>query len=205
VRETFPVPIKDAATGNLVEATLIVGLHLDEVDEAVGLWAPFLKKEEARRGKRVDHGHWDWSYKARRIRGLANYLILGIECQSEMQALLLWDDLHSQAKHPQQLGKDLVYVNFVSTAPWNDIEVVDYPRFRGAGSTLMVAAIERSLDLEYKGRVGLHSLKGAESFYRKCGMIDLGIDKAHETLRYFEFTPEAANTFLQKIKQEDKK
>lgn len=200
MRSTFPVLIKDVAANLTVGATLIIGVTLDEIDEANAIWTPHLRAEEARLQVRTQHSHWDWSKKARLIQGLTNYAILGIEAQGEMQALMLWDDLCTQAKHPNQLGKDIVYISFLSTAPWNDQDIVDAPRFRGAGSLLVASAIERSIDLDYKGRIGLHSLPDAEGFYRdRCGMIDLGIDDSHERLRYFEFTPDLANQFLQKI------
>lgn len=181
----------------VVAADLIIGVTVDEIDEAVALWSPFrLACEQA--GRRSEHAHWDWSKKARATGGATYYTIAGVRIGTEMQGLLLWGDLFSPAaKHPSQLGQDLVYVHFVSTAPWNDRELVDAPKFVGAGTLLLRTAVERSLDLGYKGRLGLHSLSKAEEFYRdKCNMIDMGIDQSHENLRYFEFTPQLAQDFL---------
>ena len=193
------VEIREGGSRQTVPADLIIGVTVDEVDEAVALWIPFKVAQEQTTGKRSQHSHWDWSRKARAIQGAANYSIIGVRVGVEMQGLLLWDDLFEKARHRDQLGLDLVYVHFVSTAPWNDREIVDDPRFVGAGTLLVRTAVERSIDLGYKGRLGLHSLVQAEPFYRdRCRMADLGPDNSgsHKGLRYFEFTPTMANDFL---------
>ncbi len=54
-----------------------------------------------------------------------------------------------------------------------------------------------------KGRIGLHSLPQANSFYAYvCGMTDLGQDATYENLRYFELEPERARNFIEKGKGE---
>ena len=75
-------------------------------------------------------------------------------------------------------------------------EFVATPRYKGAGTLLMRTAIELSLELEYKGRIGLHSLRQADGFYTHCGMTDLGPDAAFYGLRYFEMTSEQAALYL---------
>jgi hypothetical protein len=61
------------------------------------------------------------------------------------------------------------------------------------------AAIALSEELEFKGRIGLHSLPQANSFYANtCGMSDLGMDADYQNLRYFEMTPEQAEAFIAK-------
>ena len=64
------------------------------------------------------------------------------------------------------------------------------------------AAIALSQELEFKGRIGLHSLPQANSFYANtCGMSDLGMDPDHLGLRYFEMTSEQAEAFIAKGNQ----
>ncbi len=47
------------------------------------------------------------------------------------------------------------------------------------------------------GRIGLHSLRQAESFYRDtCGMAGLGEDPNEYNLPYFEMTEAQANQFI---------
>ena len=48
-------------------------------------------------------------------------------------------------------------------------------------------ARQRSVELEYGGRVGLHSLPEAEAFYRRYNMPDYGPDPDKKGLVYFEY------------------
>ncbi len=65
---------------------------------------------------------------------------------------------------------------------------------------MMMAAVQLSIDLKYKGRVGLHGLPGAESFYEDCEMTALGHDAAYGNWMYFEMTEDQAEAFRQKPK-----
>lgn len=203
MRTESEVHLLKPLTNTLVRATLIVGVTVDEVDEAVGLWSPYLDEQIRSGCPRPQHAHWEWDRKARAVLGLSAYTICGVVADGEMQALMLREDTFARAKHPDQRGTSLVYVPFLSTAPWNDREIVPTPSYRGCGSILLKEATQYSNSLGFKGRVGLHSLPQAEPFYRdRCGMIDLGLDPdpEHENLRYFEFTKQAAQTYLKNIK-----
>lgn len=193
MRTETPVLLTDANTGVTRDARLIYDLTHDEIDLASVLWSSAKLKEGVVAS--VEHAHWDWSRKARTVQGLSNYRFSGVDASGEMQGLVLWDEIFSKAKHPTQLGKDLLYLSFVATAPWNDRNKTDAPRYVGVGSLLILAAIEKSVELEYRGRVGLHALPQADGFYRRCGFTDLGPDLSHDSLRYFEFTPEQAAAF----------
>lgn len=181
----------------MVTATLIVGVSVDEVDEAVGLWSPYLRERITAGTVSPQHAHWNWSKKARIVAGMIEYVICGIATEDGIQGLMLREDTKARAKHPDQLGTSLVYITFISTAPWNDAEIVPTPAYRGCGTQLLREAIEYSYELGYKGRIGLHALPQSESFYlNRCGMVDLGPDPSHQGLRYFEFTKEGAKRFL---------
>jgi hypothetical protein len=96
-------------------------------------------------------------------------------------------------------GQDLVYVDFVETAPWNwkESRAGRTPRLKGVGRQLVEIAVRWSLDLDLKGRLGLHALPQADEFYRTaCEMNDFGADPAYRGLRYFEFSGQQAKTFL---------
>ena len=99
-----------------------------------------------------------------------------------------------------QKGQHLAYINYLEIAPWNwDESYADPPRYRGAGPILLRAAIEASHDEGFKGRVSLHSLPQAVTFYERCGMTNLGPDQKYQgQLPYFEMTPEQAKLFLGK-------
>jgi hypothetical protein len=91
----------------------------------------------------------------------------------------------------------MVYVDLVSTAPWNRRRLEANPLYGGVGQVLVTEAILRSLDEEFGGRIGLHSLPGAESLYRdKLGMECLGPDAKHGGLPYYELTPQRAALWL---------
>jgi hypothetical protein len=62
---------------------------------------------------------------------------------------------------------------------------------------LIEAAIRFSLNEGFDGRVGLHSLPQAESFYENvCGMTRGELDPLYEGLRWFELTSTNAKKFL---------
>ena len=102
---------------------------------------------------------------------------------------------------PQSVGLPLVYVDYLATAPWNLPGLVASPRFTRCGAALVWTALRYSVSLGLAGRLGLHSLQGAEGFYRdKLKMTDMGIDPAYENLRYFEMTEAGATVYLNKGK-----
>jgi hypothetical protein len=86
----------------------------------------------------------------------------------------------------------VVYVDYLAVAPWNR-KVVQHPqRFKNLGTVMLGAAVATSISTGLDGRCGLHSLPQSEGFYRRIGMSDLGIDPAYASLRYFEFSAQAA-------------
>ena len=205
MRRESPITLVRPLDNSLVDGSLVVGVTIDEIDEAVGLWTPYMEDAIQKGAVKPDHAHWQWDKKARAVKGSPEYSFTGVFVKGEMQALMLREQEWKRAKHPDQKGSSLVYVCFLSTAPWNDIKLVPTPSFRGAGTILMTEAVNHSLSLGYKGRLGLHALSGSEEFYRdRCGMTDLGPDPdpAHQGLTYFEFTPDSANEFLnQQVRQ----
>ncbi|MGI8936255.1 MAG: hypothetical protein ACR2FS_19515 [Phormidesmis sp.] len=57
----------------------------------------------------------------------------------------------------------------------------------GIGRTLLLFARQRSVELGYSGRVGLHSISDSEAFYQRQGMPDYGADPDKDGLVYFEY------------------
>ena len=63
---------------------------------------------------------------------------------------------------------------------------------------MLATAINLSASEGLNGRIALHSLAGAESFYREhMSMTDLGPDNGYGDLRKFEFSNEGALPFIQ--------
>jgi len=202
---TSVVHLKDRKAEQLVEATLIDGIIRSDVEKAEADWKPFLDEQVKRMEKAgvpkhdlPQHRHWDWreKYNAAEESYLA-YRMFGIECQSQMQGLMLALTVGKHCQIASQKGKDLVYVHFLAAAPWNLPSIVAEPRFSLVGSILLAVAVNLSIEAEFQGRIGLHSLRQSEDWYRNaCGMTDLGPDHTVHNLRYFEMTPEQASEFL---------
>jgi len=88
-----------------------------------------------------------------------------------------------------------VYVDYIETSPFNVKFLMralgKTPQFPSVGTRLIEAAVRRSMDEGFKGRVALHSLPGSERFYLDvCRMTPLERDPDKHNLLWFEFTPE---------------
>jgi len=141
--------------------------------------------------------HWDWSSKASELQ-LLMASGFGVWCDEDWQGVMLTKTVGYSAALGQDEGKPVVYVDFVESAPWNwTIRAIEQePRFKGIGSLLIREAIEQSLKEEFHGRVGLHALPQAESFYGKvCGMTMVNADQDKQGLVFFEFTRQQAEQF----------
>lgn len=149
--------------------------------------------------------HWSWARKAAscvpsRLDAFGDVRLFGVEAIGQWQALLY----AISEGYGTRLGiknRPLVYVDFIEAAPWNwDIDALGkVGRFRGAGLQLMELAVRWSVSLGYEGRVGLHALAQAETFYRdRCRMQNLGPDARYYDLCYFELTEANAKLFLRK-------
>src|SRR5713101_458825 len=179
----------NVATGEPKPAQLLDAITEAQLADWEGEWLPELFKALQRlhragveRARWPQSRQWDWRKKV-----------------AVLQGMMFADTTTKRCRIPGQVGKDLVYVSFVENAPWNRKELFNPPRYRGVGTILMRAAIELSKELEFKGRIGLHSLPQANGFYANvCGMTDLGPDAAYQDLRYFEMTPNQAEAFVEK-------
>jgi hypothetical protein len=180
------------ASQKSVDAILIDGVSRSEVQAAQLEWAKLLKL-----GKQ-DHAHWDWTKKHElAAQAPLAYRMFGIERDNQMQGLMLILTTAKFCREQSQLNKPLVYVDYLATAPWNSADVVEEPQYAGVGKILVRTAIQVSIDEEFGGRIGLHSLPKAEPFYRNnCAMTDLGPDGNYHNLRYFEMTVEQSKAFI---------
>ncbi|HWZ30756.1 MAG TPA: hypothetical protein VNX18_05460 [Bryobacteraceae bacterium] len=199
------VSITDLATGKPVEAVLFDDVTLEHFLEAQREWRPVVVEAAQRLVKAGEqeyprHWHWDWSTKEADLKVLA-YGFLGIAYEGRLQGLLKLETAGRSSRIDAQKGKPLVYVDYVETAPWN-IKLITSalgtaPKFGGIGTRLIEAAVRRSLEEGFKGRLGLHSLSISERFYLKaCGMTAVAKDPTKQNLLWCEFTPEQAEKFL---------
>lgn len=194
----------DVASGQDVQAELRDAIGQAQLDDWQGKWQPVLfgvLQELARRG--VPHTawpqswHWNWARKTAQVQGLLAFRGFSVLAQGETQGLAQVD-LTKSCREPSQIGRPLVYLDYLEVAPWNRPELGGTPRLRGVGTALVSAAVALSSEEGFKGRLGLHSLPQADDFYRRrCGMTDLGSDPAYQNLRYFEMTTDQARVFLE--------
>jgi len=184
----------------LVEASLFDEITDEHLLMWKNTWCPAMDayckgKPEA---EKPDDSQWNWKWKAGQWRPYLKNHSFAIICENELQGLMVASDVKS-ARIPEQFGKPVVYVELLATAPWNRSKIQKPKRFHGVGTVMMAAAVQLSIDLGFKGRVGLHSLSGAESFYQDdCGMTALGTDAAYLDMIYFEMTEKQAVEFRQK-------
>lgn len=201
----------DVAAKRRVPAELRTLLVLGDLLDAESEWTPWrfgmIKQLDAAgvpRQEWPEHWHWNWVNKLLAkgrldIGGaLSPYRLMGISQENGWQGLVLTTCVGYQAKASEG-GKDLVYVKYLETAPWNlPVEALGQtPRFRSVGRQLIELTVRLSEAMEFRGRIGLHSLSQSEGFYRRCGMTDMGVDSSgEESLRYFEMTEHQATAFL---------
>jgi len=141
---------------------------------------------------------WDWRRLAE-IRGNPLlYQMYAIECAARTQGIMLVKKGGSFSRHPDHPKADLIYVDRLATAPWNRRGFVGEPIYRGVGQVLLSAAVNLAYEEDLDGRIGLHSLSGADAFYRDViGMTDFGPDDENYGMRYFEMSSAQARVFLE--------
>lgn len=204
------VTLLDTATGEPREAELLSSITEAQLTDVEGEWKPALYdrfREFKRAGKPpaawpgAENRHWDWRQKVEMLQGLLSHDGYCLTCQGMTEGLMLIDTSSYRCRLPENEKRNLVYIDYVENAPWNRPELEQVPRYRGIGSILVGAAVERSIAEEFKGRIGLHALPQAEAFYSTtCGMTDLGPDTAKQGLRYYEMTAAQAEAFIAKGK-----
>lgn len=201
--ETSKIYLLDTASNCEVEAYLKDAIEDVQLADWRTLWQPALLevlrqliKQGVPRQQWPQSWHWNWAAKVAEVEGLLAFKGFCIVCAGVTQGLMRVD-LNKTGRDRQQVGKPLVYVDYLEVAPWNRADLGRPPRYRGVGTALLAAAVTLSREEGFKGRVSLHSLPQADRFYREtCGMSDLGPDTGYYGLRYFEMTVEQANAFL---------
>lgn len=172
-------------SNQLAEAVLL-DLEQRHVDDFQTDWVASLRQSAQ------DDKYWDWVFKQRAATNYGNYECYAIEAEGRTQGLMMIETLWHRSQ--VAVGQPLVYVEALSVAPWNRLQIQRPPYFKRVGSVLLEFSRTRSEALGYEGRVGLQSLPGAEGFYESRNMmrfepeIDDFIDD-DEPLTYFEYPP----------------
>lgn len=202
------VSLMNRVSGQFEDATLFQGIDTDNLAHIETRWRPLFEHrrlEAVRTGENLseinaEDAHWEWGKKAiAAVRDPFLYDIFVLECGGNTQAVMLVRKGGEKcfSRHPDHPRAPLIYVDFLSTAPWNRPRLVKEPVYKGCGRALAATAINLSFEEEMAGRIGLHALPGAERFYRvEMGMTDLGKDGDYGGLRYFELPASKAATFF---------
>jgi len=184
-----------------VSAKMVRSFPADKLSEVEALWSPARQEVAIRReldGEPIEHGHWDWKRKTEQAKNGAT-LLSAVVMENEVQGLIgVSAKPRSSVLHP---GKDALYVDYLEVAPWNLGVGGAKPRHSGAGTLLMVEAVLLSEARQMGGRVGLHSLSQAESFYVSRRMTRLGSDPDYYDLAYFEYYEAVAMELLARARK----
>jgi len=140
--------------------------------------------------------HWDWKKKICGVDELLNYSIFTLNCDNQLQGVLLVNTDNHACKLANQHGKILVYIDFVAVAPWNRALLFkDKQKYKYVGKVLIAVALSKSIEIGAGGRIGLVSLPQAREWYGQF-MTEVGPDEAYPELTYFEMTEAQAIVFL---------
>lgn len=184
------------------KAEIYQELDQKNFDDFERLWKPILDKRRAEvrtaaeaADANVQDAHWEWAEKAKIASRRLGQETFAVEC-GDTQGLMLVD-LNGFGRLDVQKGRDLIYIELLSTAPWNRYKTVASPLYKGIGRVLVATAISLSIDSGFHGRLGLHSLPQSESWYRDIARFtDLGFDD-QKSMHYFEITQDQAKAFLE--------
>lgn len=192
----------DKRARKAVAVTLLERIDTDYAKAVDDSWLTYIATAKAKAAAakapfpRIEHAHWSWFEKVKATAHLLPTPTMAVECDGETQGLMLIDTDRRLARLPSQKGLPVVYIDYLASAPWNLPLLEAVPRFGGVGTILVRAAIETSLDLGFKGRIGLHSLPQSETWYERIRMEAVGIDAHKQNLKYYEMTPEVAQAFI---------
>lgn len=183
-------------TGEFHPVEIFLGVDQTNLDHLKRDWEPLFDSVPGAQDRR-----WNWEDKAA-IAAADPFLysVFALEAGGGTQALmmLIKGGLKCKCKHPDHLNEDLMYVHLLATSPQNRHVKVTEPLYKGCGNVMLATAINLSASEGLNGRIALHSLAGAESFYRDhMNMTDLGPDGGYNNLRHFEFSNEGALPFIQ--------
>jgi len=195
----------ERTTGKKVLAPIYEGIDKNNIDDVENTWRPYVRSRintsSSLNALHVEDQRWDWEQKTSDVTGLLLYKQFALEFDGKTQGLMLVSLGARRAKHSSYIGRELIYIEYLASAPWNrkSLMTPDLATYKGVGENLVSLAVQISFEEGFNGLIGLHSLEQAESFYRdRCKMIDMGIQLSESVLRYFEMTPDIAKEFIGK-------
>ncbi|MDP4194851.1 MAG: GNAT family N-acetyltransferase [Bacteroidota bacterium] len=188
----------DRQNKQYIDSKLYFGISSKNIDDYEQLWIPmfYSEKKEVQDRLTVEDAHWNWRKKVLLCEGILAYGTYALEADNKTQGMMITETVMHQSK--LQSTESLIYIEFIASAPWNRSYLVPHPKYKGVGMVLLSQAIGESFENGYEGRIGLHSLPGAETFYKNLGMIDCGFDN-HKQLNYFELPIDKASELIKEF------
>jgi hypothetical protein len=185
--EVNPTPLELVHKTQGLVPTFLRLATLADADLWEQTWQPLLRSAGRADG--------EWAFRAHIERALREdgWLCLVVEREHALEAWL------SLSRAPSRLSpsQELLYVEYVGIAPQNQLPPVGQRVLKGLGRILIVSAIELSQKLGLDGRIGLHSKKEVEGFYRSLGLKELFYEPTEDgEWLYFEGGPEEAKALL---------
>lgn len=138
--------------------------------------------------------HWDWDQLIDLALAMPDrFEVYALESDNEIQGFRMLEISDTEV---ETYG---IHALRLSTAPWNRPPV---RRYVGVGSILVAVAIQSSVELGFGGCIHCESLPGAEKFHEQNGMTEFG-SPSSEALRRYRFTEEAANAFIERLRNDE--
>ncbi|WP_413173943.1 hypothetical protein [Anabaena azotica] len=162
----------------------ILPLSQKHIEEIEFTWKPLLKNNNC----------WDKDLEFRKYlkeKPFLNFYVLEYNLVAQ-GVIVLYPNYESRLA----LGQNIIYVNLLTVAPWNRLDLKQTPDYKGIGTTLITFAVIHSMNLGFEGRIGLHSVKESEYFYEKMNFINLGYDKNCCNLKYLELPTDEAELLV---------
>jgi GNAT superfamily N-acetyltransferase len=177
------IELIEGKTGAIVLADLVL-LTMKHIEDFEDSWEPLLREFNQ------DDKDLSWRFKQQLADRQPNWECYAIEYSTTTQGLMLIATQGHSSRF--DWGQGLIYVKILMTAPWNRPAIQRQPEFQGVGKQMMRFAKQRSVELGYRGRVGLESLPKAVGFYEHIGMTRMELEPeeivdAEEELPYFEY------------------
>ncbi|TGM45981.1 N-acetyltransferase [Leptospira vanthielii] len=139
--------------------------------------------EKVLQGVQLHDYHWSWLAKHQETTSdRYNWFFLDVNGLTEAICLTF---------HPKQSvfdSSEIFYIEYIAVAPWNRLNPYQERKFSGLGSVLVQSVCEYFIEKhKYNFRFSLHSVKAAETFYKKIGMTKFP-EHDKENLYYYEMT-----------------
>lgn len=183
----------DQRKSRIVEGELLTEWTYQDFKTTQRMWQSFKDTAGERSISADESGEWNWPQKFVTRTAEDRFLGVGVEGRPQglMHVRLGWSAENANGA----MRPPVVYIEHLETAPWNLLRYVgkNDRLYRQVGTSLIVAAIALSKSVGLSGRVGLHSLELAETFYNSLLIRQQKVFKdlgsgylPHSELRYFE-------------------